>query len=187
MDNIIDGQYYWLAFLFVQKLVFTTVPKLELRIVLPYLGNISSITKKRLNRCISKRLWNFVNLKSFFKQVTDPRTILDLNILFLKSYNLTLSINLSAEAVQLPITVNSTDIWWFGFQNTRVCLLEQGTSCTSVRNQMLDCDHTVAWEDFYITGRELNHYLLETKESLFVKRDNSSLTRNKYSQELFLF
>ena len=42
--------------LFVQKPVFTTVPNLELRIVLQYLGNISSITKKRLSRCISKRL-----------------------------------------------------------------------------------------------------------------------------------
>ena len=42
--------------IFIEKPVFTTVPKLELRIVLPYLGNISSITKKRLNSCISKRL-----------------------------------------------------------------------------------------------------------------------------------
>ena len=42
--------------IFVQKPVFTTVSKLELRIMLPYLGNISSITKKRLNRCIGKRL-----------------------------------------------------------------------------------------------------------------------------------
>ena len=32
--------------IFIQKTVFTTVPKLELRIVLPYLGNISSITKR---------------------------------------------------------------------------------------------------------------------------------------------
>ena len=47
--------------IFIQKPLCTTVPKLELRIVLPYLGNTSSITKKRLNRCISKR--------SFFKQV----------------------------------------------------------------------------------------------------------------------
>ena len=38
--------------IFIQKLVFTAVPKLELGIVLPYLGNISSITKMRLNRCI---------------------------------------------------------------------------------------------------------------------------------------
>ena len=58
---------------------------------------------------------------------------------------------------------------------------------TSVRDHMLDCDHIVAWEDFSIIGRESNHYLLETKESLFLKRDNPSLNRNKYSQELFLF
>ena len=42
--------------IFVQKYILTTIPKLELRIVLLYWRNISSITKKRLNRCISKRL-----------------------------------------------------------------------------------------------------------------------------------
>ena len=50
----------------IQKPVFTIVPKLELRIVLPYLGNNSSITKKRLNRCISKRL-KFCKLKIIFQ------------------------------------------------------------------------------------------------------------------------
>ena len=58
---------------------------------------------------------------------------------------------------------------------------------TSVRDHMLDCDHIVAWEDFSIIDRESNHYLLKTKESLFLKRDNPSLNRSKYSQELFLF
>ena len=52
--------------IFIQNPVFTTVPKLELRTVLPYLGNISSITKKRLNRCISKRL-KFCKLKIIFQ------------------------------------------------------------------------------------------------------------------------
>ena len=41
---------------FFQKLAFTTGPKLELRIVLTYLGSIFSISKKRLNRCICKLL-----------------------------------------------------------------------------------------------------------------------------------
>ena len=62
-----------------------------------------------------------------------------------------------------------------------------GTLSTSVRDHMLNCNHAVAWEDFSIIGSESNHYLLETKESLFIKRDNPSLNRNKYSQELFLF
>ena len=52
--------------IFVQKPVFTTVPKLELRIALLYLGNIPSITKKRLNRYTSKRL-KFCKLKIIFQ------------------------------------------------------------------------------------------------------------------------
>ena len=36
--------------IFIQKPAFTTIQKFELRIVLPYLGNISSITKNRLNK-----------------------------------------------------------------------------------------------------------------------------------------
>ena len=63
----------------------------------------------------------------------------------------------------------------------------KGTLSTSVRNHMLDCDQTVTWEGFSIIGRESNHYLLETKESLFIKQDNPSLNRKKYSQELILF
>ena len=50
----------------------------------------------------------------------------------------------------------------------------KGTLSTSVRDHMLDCDHIVAWEGFSIIGRESNHYLLEIKESLFIKRDNPS-------------
>ena len=63
----------------------------------------------------------------------------------------------------------------------------KGTFSASVRDHMLNCNRTVAWEDFCIICGESNHYLLETKESLFIKRDNPSLNRNKYSQELFLF
>ena len=61
------------------------------------------------------------------------------------------------------------------------------TLSTSVRDHMLECDHTVTWDDFKVMGRESNHWLLEIKESLFIKRDKSSLNKNIYSQELFLF
>ena len=61
------------------------------------------------------------------------------------------------------------------------------TLSTSVRAHKLNCNHTVAWEYFSIIGRESSHYLLETKESLFTKRDTPTLNRNKYSQKLFLF
>ena len=63
----------------------------------------------------------------------------------------------------------------------------KGTLSTSVRDHMLDCNHMVAWDDFKVLGRESNHWLLEIKESLFIKRGRPSLNKNIYSQELFLF
>ena len=55
----------------------------------------------------------------------------------------------------------------------------KGTLFMSVSDHMLDCGHTVAWEDFSTIVRESSYYLLETK--------NSFLIKNKYSQNLFLF
>ena len=66
-------------------------------------------------------------------------------------------------------------------------IIIKGTLSTSVRDHMLNCNHVVAWDDFKVLGRESNHWLLEIKESLFIKRDRPSLNKNIYSQELFLF
>ena len=63
----------------------------------------------------------------------------------------------------------------------------KGTLSTSVRDHMLDCSHMVAWDNFKVLGRESNHWLLEIKESLFIKRDQPLLNKNIYSKELFLF
>ena len=56
----------------VQKPDITTVPKLELRIVLPYLGKIYSITKKRLSRCFGKGL-KFCKIKIILQTVNRLR------------------------------------------------------------------------------------------------------------------
>ena len=159
--------------------------------MLPYLGNISSITKKILNRCISKRL-KFCKLKIIFQ--TGNR---------LKNY--------FRFKDRVPETLQSNFVYKFKcrsctasyysktYRHMKVRISEhkgvsprtdkrvKGTLSTLVRDHMLDCDHTVGWEDFSIIGRESNHYLLETKESLFTIRDNPSLNRNIYSQERFLF
>ena len=52
---------------------------------------------------------------------------------------------------------------------------------------MLVCDHKVVHGDFKFLGNESNRYLLELKESLFIKRGNLSFNKNLYSQELLLF
>ena len=57
----------------------------------------------------------------------------------------------------------------------------KGTLSTSVRDHMLVCDHKVVHKDFKFLGNESNKYLLELKESLFIKRDKPSLNKNLYS------
>ena len=57
--------------IFAQKPVATIVPKLEPRTILPNLGNIFSMTRKRLNRCIGKHL-KFCQLKIIFQTLNRP-------------------------------------------------------------------------------------------------------------------
>ena len=177
--------------IFIQKPVFTIVPKLELRIVLPYLENISSITKKRLNRCISKRLKFYKlqiifqtgnRLKNYFRfKDRVPETLQSNFVYKFKCGSCTASYYGKAyRHVKVRVSVQQG-------VSPRTGKRVKGTLFTSVRDHMLDCENRVAWEDFSISGRDSNHYLSETKESLFIKRDNPSLYRNKYSQELFLF
>ena len=63
----------------------------------------------------------------------------------------------------------------------------KGALSTSVRDNMLDHNHIVVWDDFKVLGRESNHWLLEIKERLFIKRDRHLLNKNIYSLKLFLF
>ena len=63
----------------------------------------------------------------------------------------------------------------------------KGTLSNSVKDHMLHYNHIVAWRDFKVLGRESNHWLVEIRESLFIKRDRPSLNKNIYFQELFLF
>ena len=53
------------------------------------------------------------------------------------------------------------------------------TLSTSVRDQMLICDHQAAWEGFITLGNMSDKFAWEFKESLFIKRDKSILDRNQ--------
>ena len=158
--------------------------------MLPYLGNISSITKKRLNICISKRL-KFYKLKIIFQ--TGSRLINYFR--FKDNVSETVQSNFvykfkceSCTTSYYGKTCRDMKVWVSEHQGVSPRTGKQVKSMlsTSVRDHMLDFDHIVFCEDFCIIGRQSNHHLMETK-SLFIKRDNPSLNRNKYSQELFLF
>ena len=128
----------------------------------------------------------------FLRPLIVSEVILVLKMLFLNLYVLAKFIILCVEAAMLHILVKPLG-------TGKSCVSEhqgvspqtgkhlKGTLSTSVRDHMLDCNHMVAWDDFKVLGRESNHWLLEIKESLFIKRDRPSLNKNIYFQELFLF
>ena len=65
--------------------------------------------------------------------------------------------------------------------------LLKGTLSTSVRDHILDCNHIVAWDDFKVLGRESNHWLVEIKESSFIKKEGLHLVRIFTPRNCFYF
>ena len=177
--------------LFTDNTVVLTVPKKELIIILPFLGSNSYLVKSRLVKTLQRHI-SFCKIRVVFKSTNKIR-----NFFRFKD--------------RIPETLRSCQIYKFKcgscnasyigktFRHMKVRVSEhrgvsprtgkvlKGTTSTSVRDHMLECDHIVDWVDFSVLGTENNHFLLEVKESLFIKRDKPSLNKNIYSQELFLF
>ena len=144
--------------IFIQKSVFTIVPKLELRIVLPYLGNISSITKKSLNICISKRL-KFCKLQIIFQTGNRLKNYFR----FKDRVPETLQSNFvykfrcgSCTASYYGKTYRHMKVRVSAHQGVspRTAKRVKGMLSTSVRDHMLEWDHRVAWKDFSVIVRE---------------------------------
>ena len=177
--------------LFVIKPTIITVPKKQLFIVLPFMGNTSAIIKTGLAKALNKRL-PFCKLRVIFKSTNRLKSYFNFKDVLpepLRScqiYNFTCG---SCNASYHGKTFRHFKVRVSEHQGVspRTGKLLKGTLSTSVRDHMLECEHKVAWEDFKVMGRETNHFLLELKESLFIKRDKPCLNRNVYSQELFLF
>ena len=103
--------------IFISRPAVTTFSKLELRIVLPYLGDISGITKNitefssiiKQNRYIGKRI-KFCKFKITFQTCNRLKSYIRFKVVFPKLYNPTVPINLSAGAAQTPVRVKITGI-----------------------------------------------------------------------------
>ena len=175
--------------MFIQRAQIPTAPKKALRIILPYLGKISQIVKTRLTKAMNKHM-KFCKLRVIFCTNNGLR-----DYFRLKDF--------------VPETLWSSLIYKFlcrsctasYIDNTYRCFKvrvseHQGVSprtgkpvkcnlSTSVSDHMLLGDHKVVHEDFKFFGNESNRYLLELKESLFIKRDKPSL--NKKTRRSYYF
>ena len=177
--------------MFIQRLQIPSVLKKELRITLPYLGKMSQIVKTRLTKTMNKHM-KFCKLRVIFQTNNRLRNYFR----FKDSVHETLRSNLiykfscgSCTASYIGKTYRHFKVRVSEYQSVslRTGKPVKGTLSTSVKDQMVVCDHKVVHEDFKFLGNESNRYLLELKESLFIKRDKPSLNKNLYSQELLLF
>ena len=177
--------------LYIKKPVMLTVPKKQLYLVLPSMRKMSALINSALIRSLHKRL-PFCKVKIIFKTCNRLKNYFSFKDAFpellrpCQIYNFTCG---SCNASYIGKTFRHTKVRVSEHQgeSPRTRKLLKGTLSTSVRDHMLDCNHVVAWGDFKLLGRESNHWLLEIKESFFIKRGRPSLNKNIYSQELFLF
>ena len=176
---------------FITKPQVATVLKKELSIILPYLGNFSDVIKKRLTKTINKHLkfckirfifQNSNRIKNYFRFKDSVPEALRSCCIYKFSCGSCIASYYGKTYRHMKVRVSEHQ-----GVSPRTGKTVKGTSSTSVRDHMLECDHKVVWEDFTILGNESNRFLLELKESLFIKRDKPSLNKNIYSQELHLF
>ena len=181
VDKCIQKLFYNM---YIKMLKVPSVSKKELIIILPYLGNMSQIVKTKLTKTMSKhmkfcklivifqtnnRLKNYFRFKGFV-----PEALLS-SLIYKASY-----IGKTYRHYKVRVSEHQG-------VSPRTGKPVKGILSTSVRDHMLVCDHKVVHEDFKFLGNESNRYLVELKESLFIKRDTPSLDKNLYSEELLLF
>ena len=190
--KIIDACVFkFLNKVFEPKPVTLTVPKKQLFIVLPFMGNMSGVIKTGLSKALQKRL-RFCKLRVIFKSTNRLKSYFNFKDVLPEPLR-------SCQVYKFTCGSCSASYTGKTFRHLKVRVSEhqgvsprtgkivKGTLSTSVGDYMLECDQIATWDDFKVLGRESNHWLLKIKESFFIKRDKPSLNKNIYSQELFLF
>ena len=109
--KIIDACVFkFLNKFFEPKLVTLTVPKKQLFIVLPFMGNMSGVIKTGLSKAL-KNVSLFVNYGLFLNPPIALKVTLPLNMFYQNLYNHANYTNLHAEAAALPILAKPFGIW----------------------------------------------------------------------------
>ena len=159
--------------LYIKKPVMLTVPKKQLYLVLPYTGKMSALVKSGLARSLHKRL-PFCKIRVVFKTSNRLRNYFSFKDVVPEPLRSCQIYNFTCGSCNASYTGKT-------FRHMKVRVSEhqgvsprtgkhlKGTLSTSVRDHMLDWNHIVSWDDFKVLGRE------------------SSLNKNIYSRELFLF
>ena len=137
--------------MFIQRPQILTVPKKELKIILPYLGKMSQIVKTRLTKTMNKHM-KFCKLRVIFQINNRLRNFFRFKHFVPETLRSSLIYKFSCRSCTAPY-IGKT------YRHFKVRVSEdqgvfprtgkpvKGTLSTSVRDQMLVCDHEVVHED----------------------------------------
>ena len=150
-----------------------TVEKKPLVLVLLYLDSMSLQTRNKLKKSL-KNMLNYCKLQI----VLTNKTRLDNNFYFKDQIPKDLT---SGVVYKLNIRIGEH----IGISPlTRKQVKPKNSSAA---DHLLLCNHSASYDDFSILTRENKKVLLESKESLLIKRDKPSLNRNITLAPLYLF
>ena len=178
--------------LYIDKKIYQTAPKLDVQIVLPFLGHSSLNIKRQLVSTFSKFL-PACKLSVIFKVSNRLSGYLKFKERVpkqLTSYLIYKFVCGSCKATYIGKTFRHRSVRIAEHQgrSPRTGSIVKGTCTTAVREHQLSCHNCeVKPSDFTTLGYENNEYLLETKENIFISRDNPSINSKMLSQELLLF
>ena len=178
--------------LYEKKKVFHTVPKLDMMIVLPFLGTTSWKVKNDLIRTFRKNV-PFSNLKIVFKTGKRLSAFFPFKDQFPKSLLSGVIYKYTCAKCNLSY-VGCTKRYWEKRleEHTHVSALT-GKPLTGVQiyapmqHVRAGCHVHVTRDDFQIIGHEKNRYLLEIKESILISTMRPKLNGNIRSVPLHLF
>ena len=162
LEVVIDACVFkFLNKFFELKSVTLTVPKKQLFIVLPFIGNMSGVFKTGLFKALQKRLpfckfWVIFKSTNRLKSYFNFKDVLPEPLQSCQIYKFTWG---SCSAFYTGKTFRHLKVRVSEHQGVspRTGKILKGTLSTSVRDHILVCDHMVTWDDFKVLGRESNH------------------------------
>ena len=178
--------------LFEKKKIFHTVPKLDLMIVLPFLGSTSWKVKNDLIKTLKKNV-PFCNLRIVFKSGKRLASFFSFKDKFPESLVSGVIYQYTCAKCNLSYVGCTKRFWETRLQeHTHVSALT-GKSLhgmlmfAPMQHARAGCHERVKRGDFKIIGHEKDHYLLQLKESIIISTSRPQLNGNLASVPLHLF
>ena len=177
--------------LYEKKVPVPTVPKMELTMILPYLGNTSSKVRTAITRTLRKNI-PFCSLKIIFKTSRRLSSCFSFKDKFPKSLVSGVIYKYTCAKCKLSYIGCTKRFWETRLQeHCHVSALTgkplSGQQVFTPMQHSRSCCTKISREDFSIIGHEKDKYLVQLKESLLISTLRPKLNGNITSVPLSLF